>query len=47
MSGTSHETLHSKIWYHLGLARYLRGTLPARSKRSARDPVQSTDNLGA
>lgn len=41
------STLHSNIWYHLGLARYLRGDFPGalEAYRRGIDVSQKPDNL--
>jgi tetratricopeptide (TPR) repeat protein len=47
--GTPTSTLHSNIWYHLALARYLKGEFAAAADdwRRARDAVKNPDNLVA
>ena len=47
--GTPTSTLHSNIWYHLALARYLRNEPAAAAEdwRRARDAVKNPDNLVA
>jgi len=47
--GTPTSTLHSNIWYHLALARYLRNEPAAAAEdwRRGRDAVKNPDNLVA
>jgi tetratricopeptide (TPR) repeat protein len=47
--GVPTSTLHSNIWYHLALARYLKGDWgrAADDWRRARDAVENPDNLVA